>query len=86
VLPNYRARAAAGETWALDEDSLAISPVRDHGQSGGLWKVSAVVKSNKSGRIPIMGFAKVLRARNAYPLSMGFFVSDFNAYGIGENF
>ena len=84
VLPDYKKRAAAGETWTLDENSLAIAPVHDHGGDGGLWRIMATVRSNKSGKIKVLGFAKVSRLKNAYPLSMGYFVSDFNGYQLNK--
>jgi hypothetical protein len=84
VLPDYKERAATGETWTLDEDSVEMTPLHKEIQNGGLWRVSAVVRSNKSGNIPVLGFAAVSRLRDRYPLSMGFFVSDFNGYSVSE--
>lgn len=82
VLADYRARAAAGETWGLDEDSIHIWPISGVTENGGLWRLTAVVESNKTGGTRIEAFVRVARAKDYYPLSMGFYVSDFNAFVI----
>ncbi|MCL2331193.1 MAG: hypothetical protein FWC61_01475 [Proteobacteria bacterium] len=84
VAADYRARAARGETWTLDEDSLEMHPDSDITLAGGLWHLSAVVESNKSGGIRIEAYARIARDPNNFPLSMGFYVADFNAYAMDK--
>lgn len=80
VVPDYKLRVAAGETWMVDMPSLKILPLSEPAPNGASWQVHATIRSNKSGPINIMGYALVQRNTETYPQTLGYYVSDFNAY------
>ena len=80
VVPVYQISVMAGEMLGLDMASLQISPIGDISESGGMWKIRAVIKSSIAKPINILAYAKVERDINNYPQTLGYFVADFNAY------
>lgn len=80
VLPEYRALAEMGQVWRLDDDSMVISPLPGLSDSGGLWHVAGKLESNVYDPISIEAFVRVARNEALYPLTMGYYVADFNAY------
>ena len=84
VMPDYDARGHAGERWALAFDTMQIYAVGKPSAAGGVWRLTADVQSNISGRFRVLAFAKVGRAAGMYPLTNGYYIADFNAYRIGK--
>ena len=64
-------------------DTIQITPVggRDM-QNGGIWRVQASVWSNINASFDVVAFVRVARAAGKYPMTMGYYVTDFNAYRI----
>lgn len=84
VAYDYRERVAAGETWTVDEDSIHMRPMSDITDRGGLWHVALVVRSNIIGPIGVEAYVRVAHSDTSYPLTMGFFVADYNAFRKAE--
>lgn len=82
VMPDYALRGQLGERWILDFDSMIISPVAAVTAAGGTWRITANVNSNVSGVFKILAFVKVVRNTDYYPMTLGYYVADFNAYRI----
>ncbi len=80
VMPNYVLRAAAGETWTLLDESLQVTPQSEIDDKGGAWRVYGRVWSSISGEFTVVAFARVSRDVMNYPMTMGYYISDFNAY------
>lgn len=82
IVPDYQLRAANGEKWVVDADTIDISPFGSIGENGGTWRINVSVRSNVSAPINIVAFAKMARNIKSYPQYMGFYIADFNAYKI----
>ena len=82
VLPVWRQMAASGEIMGLDPDSIVVSNVSASANKGGTWRIEAVLHSNKSGPKNIIAFVRTARAVGTRPMTLGFYVVNFNAYAI----
>lgn len=80
VLPDYRARADAGERWSVDMETIRISPVGQIQENGGVWRVRVTIISNLTAPINVIAYARVARDIKKYPRTLGYYVMDFNAY------
>lgn len=80
VAPEFQRRAAGGERWGVMRDSMRMAPVGPVGENGGTWRVQFAVVSNMSAPLEITAYAKVVRNKQYYPQTLGFYVADFNAY------
>ena len=80
VVPGYQTRVSNGETWLVDGASLMFSSLGPVSANGGSWLVRAVVYSSTTGPIDVMGYATVSRDLQSYPQTLGYYVSQFNAY------
>ncbi len=80
VVPNYRLRAASGETWNVDTASIQMLPMGDIVDAGGTWQIRATIYSNMSAPIAVLAYVQVSRNADAYPQTLGYYVSEFNAY------
>lgn len=80
VLPEYEMRADAGERRGLITDTLQISPVGQISDRGGVWRVQATIQSSTSGDFEIIAYVRVAVNTELYPRTLGYFVTDFNAY------
>lgn len=80
VVPGYLSRVSDGETWLLDGGSVVLSSLGTVAAGGGSWLVRAVVYSSVSGPIDIMAYATVSRDTELYPQTLGYYISEFNAY------
>ena len=81
VVPGYLERINAGEFWTLVSSSIQITPIGEILDQGNTWQVRAQLKSNLSDvPINILAYAVVKRDNNTYPQTLGYYVSDFNAY------
>lgn len=81
VMPTYHLRAGAGETWMVITDTMQITPIGNiDPQAGGVWRIHASVSSSINGDFRVVAFVRVARAIGRYPMTLGYYVSDFNAY------
>lgn len=80
VIPDYQERAAVGERWNVDIDTMNITPTDDVADAGGTWRVMVSVVSNISAPMDVIAYVKVARNVKLYPRTLGFYVVDFNAY------
>ncbi len=81
VMENYHLRSVAGETWTVVTDTIQITPVgQTDAQNGGVWRVNASVWSNINAVFDVVAFVRVARAAGRYDMTMGYHVTDFNAY------
>jgi hypothetical protein len=82
VAGDYRIRAERGEQWYVVPDSIRVAPVGQISENGGLWRLVADVKTNGITQ-RIEAFVRTARAGDKYPTTLGYYISDFNAYPIG---
>ena len=82
ILPELRARANNGETISVIADSIQVFPESAISDDGGTFRVTFDMISNVSGRISVWAFARVARNMDQYPLTLGYYIADFNAYVI----
>ena len=80
VVPIYQISVMAGEMLGLQMSSLQILPIGTISESGGMWQIRAVIESSLAKPINILAYAQVERNLDLYPQTLGYFVSDFNAY------
>ncbi len=80
VMPDYERRAASGETWMVDMSTVQFVPLGTIGANGGSWQIRATIMSNLSEPINILAYAQVSRNTETYPQTLGYYISDFNAY------
>jgi hypothetical protein len=86
VVPLYRTRFESGETWNLcrDRDSFVISPLAGLSDHGGVWRMTAVLESNVRQPRNIEMYVHIQRNEGWYPLTLGYYVADFNWYAINR--
>jgi len=89
VVPEYKARALAGETWGVLPGSIQISPVagvfnEKVDGNGTTWRIEASVWSNINAIFNIVAFVRVAQKVDEYPMTMGYYVEDFNSYRINR--
>lgn len=84
IVPGYQLRVANGERWMVDKAQIQMQPAGEINENGGTWRVLATIQSNINGDMTVIGFAKIVRNIDSYPLTLGYYVADFNAYKIGE--
>ena len=80
VAGDFRGRAASGEEWSVAQDSIRAAPIGAASDKGGLWRLTATVRKNNGGAQKIEAFARVARAADGYPATLGYFVTEFAAY------
>ncbi|MDR1206855.1 MAG: hypothetical protein LBK26_00340 [Rickettsiales bacterium] len=80
VLPQLTVRANAGETRHVLENSVQIFPVSGISETGGVWRISFKVESNAHEIISVTAFARVAKGPPGGPLTLGYYIADFNAY------
>lgn len=80
VVPDYSARVASGETLYADMSTLQLLPLEPVSENGGNWQIRVTVYSNLSDAINILAYAQVGYNSASYPQTLGYYVSDFNAY------
>lgn len=82
IVPDYQTRIANGERWVVDKTAIQMEPAGRITDNGGTWQVSATIQSNINGDMDIIAFVKVVRNTSMYPQTLGYYVTDFNAYKI----
>ena len=81
VAPIYRRRQIeGGETWDFMPETVMVTPVGRISDAGGMWRVNASVWSNINSVFNIIAFVRIERKAAEYPMTMGYYVADFNAY------
>lgn len=81
VMETYHLRSSAGETWNVMTDTILITPIGQiDAATGGVWRVTATVWSNINAAFDVVAFVRVARNAGRYPMTLGYYVSDFNAY------
>ena len=81
VMPVYKLRADAGETWNVMVDTVRISDV-NYTDAGGTWIVRGSVWSKISDRFDVIAFVRIGRDVARFPMTLGYYVTDFNAYRV----
>lgn len=84
TVPEYQERIAAGETWSVDVNNIYLNETADVTDNGGTWRMITQIDSNLSGAVQIMAYITLGRDIEKYPATLGFYVTDFNAYNIGN--
>lgn len=84
VLPMYKSYESMGQRWYVDTNKITISRSDDDAHSGGMWIVRARVRSNLNGDFNVIAYVKIARDVERYPQTLGFYVTDFNAYRDGQ--
>ena len=85
VMPNYVMRSAGGEVWTPQTDTLKVTKMSTASKTqGGTWRVHGYVHSNINGDFGVIAFVRVERDTTKYPMSLGYYVSDFNAYRLKQ--
>ena len=82
VLPEYKAMIdLASEKWSVGPK--LITQVASSEQSSK-WQVYATINSSVMGQFNILAFISIERDINAYPVTLGYYVNQFNAYRIEQ--
>jgi hypothetical protein len=84
IVPGFRARAESGERWTLRHESVVISSIGPVTDSGGLWRINAVLISNMTRPRDIEIYVRIARNETLYPATLGYHVVDFNAFNLGQ--
>lgn len=80
IVPDYRERVAMGEQQWVSAASIRLVPTSDVSVRGGMWRASFTIESNISTPIRVIAYARVARDQQQYPRTMGYYITDFNAY------
>lgn len=80
VVPTWQDIAAASGRLVLDTSSLRIEPVGGVGDGGGMWRLRATISGNVTPSMQIIAFMRVGRDTKSYPRTLGYYITDFNAY------
>jgi len=82
VLPEYTARIhQASETWHVVNSNIIPILVREN---FGYWQVYANIHSSVSGYFNVLVFVDINRDTDLYPVTLGYYVKDFNAYRVTQ--
>ncbi len=82
VLPHYNQLEKNGEMWTINPETLDIIRTSEISSKGGNWLARGTVVSNTGREFYVRVFVNIRRAPLNYPQTMGFYVSDFNAYRV----
>lgn len=80
VLPGYETRILDGETWSISLNDLRMTPINGITPIGGIWQVYATIESNVTGPIDIIAYATIAQDKQHFPQTMGYYITDFDAY------
>ena len=82
VLPEYTARInQASETWVVEKKDIMPYYVTEDSSK---WQVYAQIKSNINGVFNVLAFVDIRRTDDLHPVTMGYYVDDFNAYRVNQ--
>ncbi len=82
TIPQYQTIVQNGEMWELDAKSVEMTPISQIVTKGGIWQIRATINSSLFGPMKILAYVNVLHNTNLYPQTLGYYVSEFNAYKI----
>ena len=83
MVPDYKRRISENEFLVIDPTTLKMQPLGAIADVGGTWQISVnVLSSSKRESMTILAYAVISRNMNLYPKTLGYYVSDFNAYRI----
>ena len=82
IAPKYQELAQNGITWYIDMPSLQITPIESGEKADDLWQVRVkIINTNiVNPTIDVLGYVKIGQNADVFPNTMGYFVSEFNAY------
>ena len=80
VVPDYQVRIADGETWSVDVNNIYLNETGNVTDAGGTWRIMTQIDSSIYGPMQIMAYITLGRDDTIYPDTLGFYVTDFNAY------
>lgn len=79
VVPEYRARVQASENWTVGP--LLITPT-SISETSGVWQVFATIDSTVNSSFKVLSFITIKQNQDAYPATLGYYVTKFNSYRI----
>lgn len=82
VLPTYKQRVNAGEYWLPIANSIHIAPVGRVTDAGGTWRIEMSVGTSTGDTVKIMAYAKIAKSGKYHDSTMGYYITDFNAYRV----
>ncbi len=80
VLPMYRSYESMGQRWYVDTKKISVMPSGEITKDGGTWVVRTSVRSNLNGDFDVIAYVKIARDVERYPQTLGFYVTEFNAF------
>lgn len=79
VLPVYsQLETAHNAVWSVRE--IHATPANNIQESGGLWQISVIVKTNDMGLLRFLAYALIQQNADVYQNNMHYYIADFNAY------
>ncbi|MCL2369457.1 MAG: hypothetical protein FWC83_02160, partial [Alphaproteobacteria bacterium] len=84
ILPAHRYREYIGEEWHLNTSNAVISQIGRATDAGGTWRIVATLESNIERPRLVEIYIRVERNQTLFPLTLGYFVADFNAFNMGQ--
>ena len=82
VLPEYTARInQASETWVVEKKDIMPYYVTENGSK---WQVYTQIRSNINGVFNVLAFVDIRRTDDLHPVTMGYYVDDFNSYRVNQ--
>lgn len=82
VVPIHQEHFNQNDFWRPDMSLTQFSPIGEVTENGGMWQIRATIFSNLSAPIEILAYAQINKEPDMYPKTMGYYVTDFNAYKI----
>ena len=82
VLPTYEKIVSNTDSWSPNVDSIRITPVGRVSDAGGTWRVELSVTRGDGTIMNILAYAKIAQSRKFHDSTMGYYITDFNAYRI----
>lgn len=80
IIPQYNKLYSDGIEWSVDMPSLQITKI-ETSDNQNLWQVRIKINTNASlDQTEILGFVRLGINVDVFPTTMGYYVSEFNAY------
>lgn len=80
VLPQYKEFTDMGQVWRTSPTNIIVVPDGVITEAGGDWIVTARIRSNLNGDFDIIAYVNVKHDTELYPQTLGYYISQFNAY------
>ena len=84
ILSQYKNYETMGATWMVVPESMRIAPIGTILPNGGTWRVQLTILTGGTGAMDIVAYATIERNTKRFPRTMGYYVSDFNAYRVSQ--